>query len=159
MSPKPFEVPAEGEVKYQYFVVDPKLTEDKWIKCAQLLPGNRAVVHHILAFAREKGSRGGLDGERGFLVGYVPGSQAEQFPEGMAKRIPAGSELIFQVHYTPIGTKQADQSKLGIVFADAAEVKYEVKTTSAVQTRFAFRLAMRTIRCRLCCLKNCQRVG
>ncbi len=135
VSKKPFEVPAEGEVKYQYFAVDPGLTEDKWIKCAQLLPGNRSVVHHILAFARPKGSREGLDGERGFLVGYVPGSQAEQFPEGMAKRIPAGSELIFQVHYTPIGTKQTDQSKLGIVFADKSEVQYEVKTTSAVQTR------------------------
>ncbi len=95
VSPKPFTVPAEGEVKYKYFHVDPEFTEDKWIKCAQLLPGNRAVVHHILAFARPKGSQGGLGGERGFLVGYVPGSQAEQFPEGMAKRIPADSELVF----------------------------------------------------------------
>lgn len=132
---KPFAVPAEGEVKYQYFRVDPKFTEDKWIKCAQLLPGNRAVVHHILAFARIKGTNEGLEGARGFLVGYVPGSQAEQFPDGMAKKIPANSELIFQVHYTPIGTAQTDLSQLGIVFADPSEVKLEVKTTSAVQTR------------------------
>ncbi len=131
----PFTVPATGEVKYQYFRVDPKFTEEKWIKCAQLLPGNRAVVHHILAFARLKGTREGLEGARGFLVGYVPGSQAEQFPAGMAKRIPANSELIFQVHYTPIGTKQTDLSRLGIVFADPSEVKLEVKTTSAVQPR------------------------
>ena len=132
---KPYAVPAEGEVKYQYFRVDPKFTEDKWIKCAQLLPGNRAVVHHILAFARLKGTREGIEGARGFLVGYVPGSQAEQFPEGMAKRIPANSELIFQVHYTPIGTAQTDLSQLGIVFADPEDVKLEVKTTSAVQPR------------------------
>lgn len=132
---KPFAVPAEGEVKYQYFRVDPKFTEDKWIKCAQLLPGNRGVVHHILAFARLKGTREGIEGARGFLVGYVPGSQAEQFPEGMAKRIPANSELIFQVHYTPIGTAQTDLSQLGIVFADPDDVKLEVKTTSAVQPR------------------------
>jgi peroxiredoxin len=132
---KPFAVPAEGEVKYQYFRIDPKFTEDKWIKCAQLLPGNRAVVHHILAFVRLKGTREGLEGARGFLVGYVPGSQAEQFPEGMAKRIPANSELIFQVHYTPIGTAQTDLSQLGIVFADPSDVKLEVKTTSAVQPR------------------------
>ena len=132
---KPFAVPAEGEVKYQYFRVDPKFTEDKWIKCAQLLPGNRAVVHHILAFARLKGTREGIEGARGFLVGYVPGSQAEQFPAGMAKRIPANSELIFQVHYTPIGTAQTDISQLGIVFADPSEIQLEVKTTSAVQPR------------------------
>lgn len=135
ISSKPFVVPAEGEVKYQYFRVDPNFTEDKWIECAQLLPGNRAVVHHILAFARLKGSQGDLGGERGFLVGYVPGSQAEQFPKGMAKRIPANSELIFQVHYTPIGTEQTDISQLGIVFADPKAIEYEVKTTSAVQTR------------------------
>lgn len=131
----PFTIPAEGEVKYKYFRVDPKFTEDKWIKCAQLLPGNRAVVHHILAFARLKGSEEGLEGARGFLVGYVPGSQAEQFPDGMAKRIPANSELIFQVHYTPIGTPQTDLSQLGIVFAEPADVRLEVKTTSAVQPR------------------------
>ena len=132
---EPFAIPASGEVKYKYFKVDPGFTEDKWIKCAQLLPGNRDVVHHILAFSRLKGSNEGLEGQRGFLVGYVPGSQAEQFPEGMAKRIPANSELIFQVHYTPIGTEQTDLSKLGIVFADPSEVTHEVKTTSAVQMR------------------------
>ena len=135
MSPAPFTIPADGEVKYQYFRVDPKFTEDKWISCAQLLPGNRRVVHHILAFARPKGSRAGVEAQRGFLVGYVPGSLAEQFPDGMAKRIPADSELIFQVHYTPIGTEQLDQSQLGIIFADPETITHEVQTTSAVQTR------------------------
>jgi hypothetical protein len=53
----------------------------------------------------------------------------------MAKRIPAGAQLIFQVHYTPIGSKQQDLSKIGMIFADAAQVKYEVRTQSAVQRR------------------------
>ena len=129
-----YRVPAEGVVRYQYFKVDPEFKEDKWIQAAELLPGNRAVVHHILAFARVPGSRsgssGGLDG---FLVGYVPGLVARPFPEGMAKRIPAGAELIFQVHYTPIGSEQLDLSKIGFVFAEDDEVKYEVRTTSAAQ--------------------------
>jgi len=43
--------------------------------------------------------------------------------------------LIFQIHYTPVGTEQSDLSQLGIVFADPADVTHEVKTTSAVQTR------------------------
>ncbi len=102
---------------------------------AQIIPGNRAVVHHVLVFARPKGQRSDLGGERGFLFGYVPGSVAQPYPAGAAKRIAAGSELIFQVHYTPIGTPQSDQSKLGIVFADPQTVTREVKTTSAVQTR------------------------
>ena len=130
---RPYQVPAEGVVRYQYFRVDPGFKEDKWIQAAELLPGNRAVVHHILAFARVPGSRSGSGGLDGFLVGYVPGLLARPFPAGMAKRIPAGSELIFQVHYTPIGSAQVDVSKIGFVFADSDQVKYEVKTTSAAQ--------------------------
>ncbi|GIW79806.1 MAG: thiol-disulfide isomerase [Gemmatales bacterium] len=129
---KPFKVQAEGAVRYQYFRVDPGFKEDKWIKAAELLPGNRAVVHHILAFAREPGQRLG-GGAQGFLVGYVPGLRVIPFPDGMAKRIPAGAELIFQMHYTPIGSVQFDQSKIGFVFADPNEVKYEVITTAAFQ--------------------------
>lgn len=135
MSDKPFSVPARGEVRYQYFVVDPGFTEDKWIQAAELRPGNRAVVHHILVFAR----RGPLDsdegGLQGFLVGYVPGMRVEPLPAGMAKRIPAGSKLIFQVHYTPVGTPQEDRSELGLIFANEREVSYEVVTTSAFQRR------------------------
>jgi peroxiredoxin len=130
---RPYRVPAEGVVRYQYFRVNPGFKEDKWIQAAELLPGNRAVVHHILAFARIPGERGGSGGLDGFLVGYVPGLLARPFPEGMAKRIPAGSELIFQVHYTPIGSAQMDVSKIGFVFSDPDDVKYEVKTTSAAQ--------------------------
>jgi peroxiredoxin len=130
---EPFRVPAEGAVAYQYFVVDSGLTEDKWISAAELLPGNRRVVHHILAFARQPGSRDDSDegGARGFLVAYVPGLRPAPYPTGMAKRIPAGSELVFQVHYTPIGSEQLDISHLGLVFADSESVLEEVRTTSA----------------------------
>lgn len=137
VSPEPFEVPAEGAVRYQYFRADPKLDRDVWIEAAELKPGNRSVVHHILAFAVPKGQRRGLDGARGFLVGYVPGARVEPWPAGHAKRIPAGSELIFQVHYTPIGTVAIDQSELGICIKEDAAVTHEIVTTSAVQSRFS----------------------
>ena len=132
ISPQPFDVPADGTVRYQYFRVDPQFTEEVWLEAAELKPGNREVVHHILAFAVPKGQRPS-DGARGFLVGYVPGARWEPAPQGYAKRIPAGSELIFQVHYTPIGTPQTDQSQLGLVFADPHTITHEIMTTSAVQ--------------------------
>ncbi|MFI4875940.1 MAG: redoxin domain-containing protein, partial [Blastopirellula sp. JB062] len=134
---RPIKVPATGEVKYRYFIHDPEFAEDKWLQAAELRPGNRAVVHHILAFAIRPGERSIKDGgARGFLVGYVPGMRAEPFPQAMAKRIPAGSRLVFQVHYTPIGSEQWDQSELGLVFADPEEIQYEVKTTSALNKSF-----------------------
>jgi peroxiredoxin len=136
VSPEPFDVPATGTVRYQYFVFDPGLEEDVWIEAAELKPGNREVVHHILAFARPKGQQRGLNGARGFLVGYVPGARLELAPKGHAKKVPAGSELVFQVHYTPVGTPQQDQSLLGIVLADPSTVTHQIVTTSAVETKF-----------------------
>ncbi|RCS54965.1 hypothetical protein DTL42_06335 [Bremerella cremea] len=136
---KPELVPAEGEVEYKYIRVDPGFKEDVWIKGAELRPGNLQVVHHILCFAIPPGTNMEKfqGGARSFLVGYVPGKLAENYPDGMAKRIPAGSALIFQMHYTPIGSPQEDLSQLGLSFIDEKEVKHEIHTTSALQRRLA----------------------
>jgi peroxiredoxin len=137
MRSTPYDVPAEGTVKYQYFMVDSGLKDDKWIEGLEVVPGNRAVVHHILVFAVPPGAvlnaNGG--GVQGFLASYVPGLRATPYPPGMAKRIPSGSRLIFQVHYTPNGSKTQELSKVGFLFADPAKVKYEVRTTSAANRR------------------------
>ncbi|MFN3159560.1 MAG: redoxin domain-containing protein [Rubinisphaera brasiliensis] len=133
---EPVAIPATGEVKYQYYRVDPKLTEDAWIRGAEIRPGNYAVVHHILVFSRKPGERRGGGAEGGFLAAYVPGLVPELYPAGMAKRIPAGSELIFQVHYTPIGSAQTDKSQLALVLANEKDITHEVTTTSATNSNF-----------------------
>lgn len=136
MRDKPFPVPAEAGprgVAYQNFWVDPGFTEDRWVRAAEVRPGNRAVVHHIIVFAHPEG-RG--KGDQIFLFAYVPGLRLLPMPAGAAKKIPAGSQLHFQVHYTPIGTEQEDLSVVGFVFADPAEVTHEVRTTEVVNTRF-----------------------
>lgn len=127
MRDQPYVVPAEGTVRYQYFRVDPGFKEDKWVKAAELQPGNRSVVHHILVFAAPPGGRGrGNSSTTGeFLAAYVPGYRAPIFPDGMAKHIPAGSQLVFQLHYTPIGTEQQDMSRLGLVFVDSEKENIE----------------------------------
>ena len=139
LTSRPVRVQAEGDVRYKYYRVDPEFTEDKWLRGIQIQPGNRAVVHHILMFA---GSRSDIDrrfrgGASSFDGGYVPGQRAMVFPDGYAKKIKAGSQLYFQVHYTPIGTEQFDQSRVGLLFEkDPTKVKYEVRTASAVNSRF-----------------------
>jgi peroxiredoxin len=137
MAKRPFKVPSAGDVRYQYFQVDPGFEKDIWVNGMEIVPGNRAVVHHILVFVRDKDDKSqNIQAERGFLAGYVPGARVEFMPEGMAKRIPAGSQLVFQLHYTPIGTEQLDLSKIGFWYADPATITHEVQTTSAVQTAF-----------------------
>ncbi len=132
----PFEVKAEGEVKYQYFSISPGFQEDKWVKAVELQPGNRAVVHHILMFVLPEGAEresfpGGATGYDG---AYVPGLRTIPYPDGMAKLFPANSSLVFQVHYTPVGTAQEDVSRIGLWFADEEDVEYEVRSISAVNT-------------------------
>jgi peroxiredoxin len=135
MSTKPYHVPAEGTVEYKYFAVDPGFTQDRWIKGMEGRPGNAAVVHHVVVFAQKKGNRDEL--KRQLLAGYAPGSAPVMYPPGMAKFVPAGSELLFQMHYTPNGTVQDDVSKVGFIYADPSEVTHLVETVAAVNSGFA----------------------
>jgi hypothetical protein len=63
----------------------------------------------------------------------MPGMRVTSFPPGMAKRIPAGSQLVFQVHYTTVGTRQLDLSQLGLQLVDPSKIQYEVVTGSAIK--------------------------
>jgi peroxiredoxin len=132
---KPFRVQPEGELRYQYFQIDPGFADDRWVDAIEIQPGNRAVVHHVLMFAgTQEQARDLRGGAHGYDAIFVPGQRVKAYPPGMAKRIAAGSRLIFQVHYTPNGTEQFDQSRVGMTFVDPASVEYEVRTSSAVNT-------------------------
>ncbi|MCA9264031.1 MAG: redoxin family protein [Planctomycetales bacterium] len=134
MRDRPFPVADQGVIEYQYFVVDPGFDEDKWIAAAEVIPGNRAVVHHCIVFVRppdEVGLRG-----FGWLSAYVPGQVPLVLPPGCGRRIPAGSKLVFQMHYTPIGSPQEDLTKVGIVFAEPEEITEETLTLVAINRNF-----------------------
>ena len=132
MREEPFVVKADGEIAYQNFVVDPGFKEDKWIKMAEAVPGTTAVVHHIVVFLRppENSEKRGFAPGLQFLTTYVPGYRTRPLPHGLAKFVPAGTQMVFQVHYTPNGTEQTDLSKLRIVFADPKEVDRLVVSTA-----------------------------
>lgn len=136
--PKPFKVPAEGVVDYQIATVPTNFTEDKWVQGIQVMPSARAVVHHVLVFVRKKGEVIGADNEgvSGFFGMYVPGNDALIYPDGLAKKIPAGASLKFQIHYSPNGTEVIDQTKIGLKFADKPPVS-EVFTGAAANLVFA----------------------
>ena len=131
ISDEPVDVKAEGTEPYRYYTVDPGFTEDKWVAISECMPDNRAVVHHIIAYIKEPGAKriGGRNFK--FLVGYAPGTRAwSAGKQGWARKIPAGSKIVFQMHYTPIGSPQKDRSALGLVFCDEDEVEYLTATTN-----------------------------
>ena len=49
---------------------------------------------------------------------------AYRLPAGTALKVPAGSKLLFQVHYSKaLGSEQTDRSSIGLVFAKQPPVK------------------------------------
>jgi hypothetical protein len=146
--PQPYKIPAKGTVEYTYIVVSRPFEKDTWVVAGEIRPTNRAVVHHVVANVRPKGSiwmkpaqfgaepyapgpnrmqdlikivkdsggKASIDNE--FLVGYVPGMQPQRFDiDHSAKLIPAGAEIVFEVHYTANGHETEDQTKLGLELA------------------------------------------
>jgi hypothetical protein len=70
------------------------------------------------------------------LVNWAVGEDAPVFLPGQAKRIPAGSTLIFQVHYTTNGTAGRDRSRLGLVFTKEPPAQ-EVRTAAIANALFS----------------------
>ena len=139
MTSTPFNVPLQGPIEYQFFRVDLGYQEDRWISAAEVVPGNRAVVHHVIVHA-VKGNPDValLDGTSdGYLAVFVPGMRVAAYPPRMAKRISAGSQLLFQIHYATNGTEQSDCCKIGLTFADPKDVDYEVFTSSVLSRTLA----------------------
>jgi hypothetical protein len=101
-------------------VYDPQLAEDAWLTGIEFLPTDKAVVHHAAAFkdpTRMSAQLAGPDGVyecfggNGIPMGeplgaYTPGALPFETLAGTATRIPAGSLIVVQIHYHPLGADQ-----------------------------------------------------
>jgi len=138
-APKPFTVPANQEVDYQFIVIPLGLPEDRWVTMAEVRPSERSVVHHAVLYVRERGDPWPENGTRvtksDILAVYTPGQGPMACPPGMAKKIPAGADLVLQMHYTPIGKVVSDQTRVGLVFAKEAPQR-RVMTLQLATTEF-----------------------
>jgi hypothetical protein len=125
-------VPADGVVNYQYLTVSTNFKEDRWITAAEIRSTGRDAVHHVIVFVQEPGTTR-ADGR--LLVGFAPGEQPAMYAPGFARKVPAGSSLVFQIHYTPNGTATTDITTVGLIYAKAP-VKYSVITRPILEARF-----------------------
>ena len=131
--PRSVKVKAEGTMPYVNLRVKTNYPEDRWVRAFEVRPTDLAVVHHVLVFVIDLKS-GNAREDSGFFAAYVPGNNKRIYPEGFAKKLPAGSTLLFQMHYTPIGRATVDQTELGLIFSDAPPV-HEVRTTGISNRR------------------------
>lgn len=148
--PNEYKVPATGTIEYTYIVMPTNFKEDRWVQSAEVRPGNRSVVHHVIVYVREPGSKylsdavpgvpyvpkGGGGGAGEYLVGFTPGKPPMELVPGKAKLIKAGSDLIFQMHYTTNGKAAVDRTKVGFNFAKTPP-KERVMTVAAVNGSFS----------------------
>jgi len=155
----PYVIPAKGTLDYVYIVIPTGFTRDTWIEAAEVRPSARSVVHHVIAVVRPPGSQWMKDAQPfipyvppataessannpqiqhvnesyEYLAGYSPGMQPERFDvDRSAKMIPAGSDIVLQVHYTPDNHNSVqDQTKVGITLARAAPRKRFMSAVAA----------------------------
>lgn len=143
--PKPCPIPARGQVEYQYVILPLHFSEDKWVERVEVKPSNRATVHHAVVYIREPGSKwlagepagelfalppeaGQRQNPKAFTISdilmvYTPGNSYEEWHTGIAKKIPAGSDLVLQMHYTSNGTAASDRTSIGVIYAKQPPTK------------------------------------
>jgi thiol-disulfide isomerase/thioredoxin len=137
---EPVQIQATGTMPYKNVFVETDLPEDRWVQAIEIRPGDPSVVHHVLVFAQkpsdaEDATQEEEEDERlGYWGIYVPGNSALMYPNGIAKRLPQGARLRFQMHYTPNGTATTDRTRIGLVFAKEPP-KHEVHVAGIVNTR------------------------
>lgn len=119
---EPFLVKDEIVDYYHHTMIPANFDEDRWLKSIEIKPGNRSVVHHVLVFTMPPGADPtNVESNMDLLAGYGPGTNADEFAPGYGKKIPAGQNLVFQVHYhkeAGPGTAVTDQSSMGVIYAD-----------------------------------------
>jgi hypothetical protein len=137
-----YSVPADGTVPYLYFSIPTGFKEDKWVQALEIKPGNRSVVHHVIAFTQEPGVNRRADGGgeaqrgRGQLGGITPNKTGVVLAPGTARLVKAGSSIVFQMHYTTNGEAAKDRTSIGLIFAKEPPTRTLV-TGNALNARFA----------------------
>ena len=129
-----YHVDADGGDVYRCYVIPTDFTQDRYVSAVDVQPGNRAVVHHVIAFIDGDGKSANLDGhekEPGYTSPSVASGSLPQArwaaghrasppttcPPGVATWVPKGARIVLQVHYHKDGKPETDLSRVGIYFA------------------------------------------
>ena len=138
-----FTVPAEGEDIYRYFVIPSGMLNDRTIRAIDFRPGDAAVVHHCNFFVDYSGKARRLDQKdpgpgfsvfkKGSFMSYdsggamgawAPGSDPYKLPPDMGMYLPAGGDIVFEIHYHLNGKATKDKSALALYFAKKPVKEY-----------------------------------
>jgi mono/diheme cytochrome c family protein len=128
--PEAYQLPAEGRDVYRCFVLPTSLPEDSYVKAVEFHPGTRSIVHHAIFYLDTSGRARQLDeqdpgpgythfGGPGFvpsggLGGWAPGARPRPLPDGVARPLRQGTDVVIQIHYHLSGKPESDRSSIGL---------------------------------------------
>jgi len=134
---------------YRVFVFPTGFTEETYIKSIEFRPDNREAVHHAIMMIDVTGTAAALDAdspdvlgyesfggfsldgvspnEYVFLGGYAPGMNPIVWNGELGMKIPAGADLLCQIHYAPSSIDEWDRSSINIFTKPANDVEREVQ--------------------------------
>lgn len=116
--PAEFSVPERGTIAYQYITVPTNFAEDRYIQLAEIRPGDRRHVHHVIVSVKGQTGAAARGGDSdGRVVGWAPGEAPLILKPGQAKLVRKGAELVFQIHYTTNGETGKDLTSVGFIFS------------------------------------------
>ena len=122
---------------YQTFPFRSGLTVDKYLNGLEIIPGNNAIVHHVIiykdmsnwAFTRDsalnspepgfKSSGGGPASQTSNMIGaWAPGVQAVQYPTNMGIKLEANTNYMIEIHYPKGSVGQQDSTRINFHYLD-----------------------------------------
>jgi Secretion system C-terminal sorting domain len=132
--------------EYRCFVIPNGLSQVKYLRGLEAMPGNHEVVHHILVYEDTTGQAKILDAQTPNVPGYVnfggpgvngarlvgawvPGSRTTLSPPSMGVKLTPGADLIVQMHYPKGVTGMSDQTKLNLFFTPGNQGIREIRLT------------------------------
>jgi hypothetical protein len=116
-------IPATGIVDYRYVPVELNLDRDVWVRAMETIPGDRQVLHHVIAYVSSpadksvKGRQTGAANSES-LGGFAPGRQPDIFRDNSGRLVRKGSNLLLQMHYTTSGKETVDATEIGLFLYD-----------------------------------------
>jgi len=165
VKPVPYHVAKSGVLDWVYVTQKLPFTEDTWVSSMEMRPGaTPRLLHHYCVFIipRQDGtkygeftatSQGEATGNAPFEGCYERGQEAFDYRKyGAARLIPANSDMVFQMHYTPSGKEEKDRSQVGLIFA-REPVRQRIQIQGAMNQRTGRTRLVSVAKCRLA-LKN-----
>jgi Copper type II ascorbate-dependent monooxygenase, C-terminal domain len=145
-----FPVAAAGPDLYQCFVLPTNFAKDAYLEAVDYAPGERASVHHLIAYIDTTGRARQLDEaapgpgypttagagiEADELSFWTAGSEPHRLPDGVGIRIAAQADIVLQVHYHPVGKAGNDRTRVGLYFS-RKPVKQALHWNNATNSTF-----------------------